>query len=73
MAAVSLETTELETLVAAALRNPTVGMALLNELRVKNGGEPRRLPANHGPGDLSVVHDSAWRAALTGVQADLAA
>jgi hypothetical protein len=36
MAAVSLETTELETLVTAALRNPTVGMALLNELRVKS-------------------------------------
>lgn len=73
MAVVGLETTELETLVTAALRNPTVGMALLNELRVKNGGEPARLPANYGPGDLTVVHDSAWRAALANVTADLEA
>ncbi|WCH97064.1 hypothetical protein POD33_35005 [Streptomyces moderatus] len=69
MAAVSLETTELETLVEASLRNPTVGMELLNALRVENGKQAH--PANYGPGDLTVVHDSLWRAALSGVQADL--
>ena len=71
MAAVSLETTELETLVEAALRNPTVGMALLNAFRVENGKQAH--PANYGPGDLNVIGDSAWRAALAGVTADLAA
>jgi hypothetical protein len=69
MAAVSLETTELETLVEASLNNPEVGMALLNALRVKNGKAAH--PDNYGPGDLNNVHDSEWRAALTGVQADL--
>lgn len=69
MAAVSLETTELETLVESALTNPRTGMDLLNALRVKNGKAAH--PANYHPGDLVRPHDSLWRAALAGVQADL--
>lgn len=69
MAAVSLETTELETLVESAINNPAVGMQLLNALRVKNG--KAAYPANYGKGDVVNPHDSLWRAALAGVQADL--
>ncbi|MDX3666967.1 hypothetical protein [Streptomyces europaeiscabiei] len=69
MAAVSMETTELETLFEAALRNPDVGMQVLNAFRVKNSKTAH--PDNFGPGQLNVVHDAAWRAALTGLQADL--
>ncbi|QKV96720.1 hypothetical protein HUT19_37650 [Streptomyces sp. NA02950] len=69
MAAVSLETTELETLVESALNNPNVGMQLLNALRVKNG--KAAYPDNFGRGDVTSPHDAAWRTALTGVQADL--
>ncbi|MDX3522048.1 hypothetical protein [Streptomyces scabiei] len=71
MAAVSLETDELESLVEASLNNPKVRMALLNALRVKNG--KAAYPDNFGPGDVNNIHDSEWRAALTGVQADLEA
>ncbi|WP_228900104.1 hypothetical protein [Streptomyces sp. DH1] len=70
MAAVSLETTELETLIETCLTNPRVGMQVLNAFRVENGKAAH--PANYGPGDLTRPHDSAWRAALSGVQADLA-
>ncbi|MFE3516665.1 hypothetical protein [Streptomyces sp. NPDC059166] len=69
MAAVSLETTELETLVESALTNPRTGMELLNLLRVKNGKLAN--PSNFGRGDLTRPGDSVWRAALAGVQADL--
>ncbi|WP_329332568.1 hypothetical protein OG866_07015 [Streptomyces sp. NBC_00663] len=69
MAAVALETTELETLVESALNNTPVGMELLNALRVKNG--KAAYPDNYGPGDVTNPHDAAWRAALAGVQADL--
>lgn len=69
MAAVLLETTELETLVESAMNNKRSGMDLLNALRVKNG--KAALPANFGPGDLTNIHDPLWRGALAGVQADL--
>lgn len=69
MAAVLLDTPALEVLVESAINNPRVGMDLLNALRVANG-KPAH-PANYGPGDLNRPHDSAWRGALAGVQADL--
>ncbi|MXM65532.1 hypothetical protein GR925_19255 [Streptomyces sp. HUCO-GS316] len=70
MAAVSLETTELETLVESALNNKTTGMDLLNALRVKNGKLAH--PANYGPGDVNNVHPGLVASALAGVEADLA-
>ena len=69
MAAVSLETTELETLVESAMNNPSTGMALLNALRVKNGKVAH--PANYGRGDLNNIHPGLVASALAGVQADL--
>lgn len=69
MAAVSLETTELETLVESAINNKRSGMELLNALRVANGKAAH--PANFGPGDLNNIHGADVRNALTGVQAAL--
>jgi hypothetical protein len=69
MAAVLLETTELETLFEAAVNNTPVAMAALNALRVKNG--KAAYPANYGKGDVTNPGDSTWRGALAGVQADL--
>ncbi|KOV66573.1 hypothetical protein ADL00_17300 [Streptomyces sp. AS58] len=69
MAAVSLETTELETLVESAINNKRSGFALLNALRVRNGKPPH--PANYGPGELNNVHASDWQTALASVQTAL--
>lgn len=70
MAAVSLNTADLETLVESAINNRKVGMELLNVLRVANGKDAH--PPTYGRGDLNNIHDSEWRAALTGVQTALA-
>lgn len=70
MAAVSLETTEIETMIETCLTNPARGMEFLNAFRVENGKQAH--PANYGPGDLTRPGDSVWRAALAGIQADLA-
>lgn len=67
MAAVSLETTELETLVEAAMSKPSVGLEVLNAFRVKNGKA-----AYANTSYLARPGDSVWRAALAGVEADLA-
>lgn len=67
---VSLDAAELETLVEATITNRNVGMKLLNALRVANGKEAH--PAHFSRGDLNIIHDSDWRAALAGVQGDLA-
>lgn len=69
MAAVSLETTELESLVESALNHHQSGMDLLNLLRQKNGKTAH--PANYGPGDVNDIHPNVVAAALAGVQADL--
>ncbi|MEU3157750.1 hypothetical protein ABZ753_09340 [Streptomyces griseoincarnatus] len=71
MAAVSLETTELQTMIETCLTNPARGMEFLNAFRVKNGSAA--LPANYGPGDLTRPGDSAWRTALANITADLEA
>ncbi|MDW8804266.1 hypothetical protein P1P68_05540 [Streptomyces scabiei] len=73
MAAVSLETTELQTMIETCLTNPARGMEFLNAFRVKNSGAPAALPANFGPGDLTRPHDAAWRTALANITADLEA
>ncbi|MFM9543384.1 hypothetical protein ACKI1I_35765 [Streptomyces turgidiscabies] len=65
----ALNTADLEVLVEAAINNRKVGMELLNALRVANGKDPH--PATYGRGDLNQIHDSEWRAALAGVQADV--
>ncbi|MEW2425021.1 hypothetical protein AB0911_31300 [Streptomyces nigra] len=70
MAAVTVDAVEIETLIETCLTNPRVGMQVLNAFRVENG--KAALPDNYGTGDLTRPHDSAWRAALAGVQADLA-
>ncbi|HSR50792.1 MAG TPA: hypothetical protein VLV83_08180 [Acidobacteriota bacterium] len=70
MAAVSLETTELETLVEAAIKQRgDAAMSLLNALRVKNGKAAH--PANFGTAQLNNIHNAAYTAALAGFQADL--
>lgn len=71
MAAVTMDTVELETLVQRALTDSNVGMQVLNLFRVKNGKQAH--PANFGPGDLSSrPEDATWRAALAGLTGDLA-
>ncbi|MES5821915.1 hypothetical protein [Streptomyces sp. RG80] len=68
MAAVTLETTELETLIEACLTGKVeVGIEALNLFKTKNGTGV--LPNSSA---LVRPHDSAWRGALAGVQADLA-
>jgi hypothetical protein len=71
MAAASLDTEHLETLVESAINNRRVGMELLNVLRVANGKAPH--PATYSRGDLNNIHDSEWRAALDGVRSALEA
>ena len=68
MAAVSLETTELETLIEATMSKPSVGLAFLNAFRVENG---KAAYANTSA--LSRPHESAIAAAQAGLAADLAA
>jgi hypothetical protein len=67
MAAISLDTAELEVLFEAAASKPSLGLATLNLFRVKNGKT-----AYPNTSALNRPNDSAWRAALTGVQGDLA-
>ncbi|MFD8174999.1 hypothetical protein [Streptomyces sp. NPDC059709] len=68
MAAVSLETTEIETLLAACLTGKREdGLAALNLFRVENGKEPIN------SSELVRPQDSAIAAALSGVQTDLGA
>jgi hypothetical protein len=69
MAAVTLDTEHLETLVESVINNKRSGMALLNTLRVANG-KPAH-PANYGPGDLNNVHNAALLVAMHGVQTAL--
>ncbi|WP_405925717.1 hypothetical protein [Streptomyces sp. NBC_00035] len=71
MAAVPVETADLEILVRTALTNPRAGIQVLSALRVANG--EAAIPANYGVGDLSRPEDGAWRAALVGLAADQAA
>ena len=66
MAAIALETTELETVIEAGIRDRSVALDLLNLLRVANGKEPlpdRSHATTHGP--------DVTRPALLGIQADL--
>lgn len=66
MAAVPLNTTELETVIEAGIRDRSIALDLLNLLRAANGKEPfpdRSHTTTHGP--------DVTRPALAGVQAAL--
>ncbi|MBE4797400.1 hypothetical protein [Streptomyces caniscabiei] len=68
MAAIELDTTELETVIEAGIRDRSVALDLLNLLRTANGKEslPDRSHATtHGP--------DVTRPALAGIQAALGA
>ncbi|GGQ10980.1 hypothetical protein GCM10010215_40030 [Streptomyces virginiae] len=67
MAAVLLDTAELEVLFEAAMSKPSVGLAALNLFKSKNVHTV--LPNTSA---LVRPEDGAWRAALAGVQGDLA-
>lgn len=66
MAAKTLDTTELETVIETGLRDRSVALELLNLLRVANGKEafPDRTHATTHGSDVT-------RPALAGIQADL--
>lgn len=67
MAAASLETTEIETLLEGCLTGKREdGLAALNLFRVENG------KAAINSSELVRPHDAVWRAAISGVTADLA-
>ncbi|MEV5015388.1 hypothetical protein ACIGW1_18455 [Streptomyces sp. NPDC053780] len=68
MAAIALETTELETVVETAIRNRTVGLELLNMLRVENGK-----PAFPDRSYCTDHQSDVYGPALAGIQADLTA
>lgn len=68
MAAVTLETTELETLIEATMSKPSVGLEFLNKFRVENG--KAALPNTSA---LVRPEAAAIAAALVGLAADLAA
>ncbi|MFE3860947.1 MULTISPECIES: hypothetical protein [Streptomyces] len=66
MAAIALETTELETVIEAGIRDRAVAFKLLNMLRVENGKAAfpdRSYCTNHQP--------AVTGPALAGIQADL--
>ena len=68
MAAVALETTELETLIEATLSKPSVGLAFLNAFRVENGKT-----AYPNTSALVRPENATIAAAQVGLAADLAA